>query len=133
MAQSPRLDCVLNQDESLLQRERLLCKIVGAEFGGTHCGLDRPVPGNHDDLGRVVHAANSLEHFQSVDAGQPHIEQDHIKTALAQQIQAVLTAGANGGFVSFILKNAAQGFADAGFVVNDKDVGHEVYESLINV
>ena len=62
--------------------------------------------------------------LQAVDSGQPDIEQDYVEAGFAKQIETVFAARADAGFVAFVLENALQGFADAGFVVDDEDVSH---------
>ena len=66
--------------------------------------------------------ANFLEDFEAVDAGEPDVEQDDVEGGFAEQIETVFAARAGGGFVAFVLEDAAEGFADAGFVVDDEDV-----------
>ena len=126
MAQPPCFDRVFYQDERLFQRERLFRKIVGAQLGGAHSRLDGPVARDHDDLRWILKLADPLQHFQPIDSGQPHIQQDQVEAAFAQQLQTVFAARADAGFVSFVLENAAQGFADTGFVIDDQDVCHDL-------
>ena len=106
------------------ERERLFGEIVSAELGGAHSGFNGAMAGNHDDFGRVLERANFLQHFQAVDAGQPHIEQHHVNIGFAQLRQAIFAARADGRRVAFVLENTLQRFADGGFVVDDQDVGH---------
>ena len=53
-AQPPRLGGVLHHDQGLFERQRLFQKVVGAQLGGPHRGLDRAVAGDHHDLGTVL-------------------------------------------------------------------------------
>src|SRR5208282_4365627 len=79
---------------------------------------------DHDDLRRILHFADSLEHLESVDSWQPNIEQNHVEAALSQQFETIFAARAGAGLVPFVLEDAAQRFADTGFVVDDKNVCH---------
>ncbi len=54
MAQPSILDRILYQDERFLQREWLFREIGGAQLRGPYCRLDRSVPGDHDDFGRIL-------------------------------------------------------------------------------
>ena len=114
------LDGVLDQDQSFFERERFFEEIVGAEFRGADGGLDGSVAGDHDDFGRIVELANSLQSFEAVDAGQPDIEQDHVERGFAQQVEAGLAASDRGSGVAFVGQNAGEGVANSGFVVNDE-------------
>ena len=49
-AQAARLDGVLDDDQRAVERERLLKKVVGAELGGFHGGLDGAVAADDDDF-----------------------------------------------------------------------------------
>ena len=118
------LDRVLDQDQSLLERERFFQEVVCAKFRRAHRGLDGAVAGDHDDFRRIVELANLLQRLEAVDAGQPDIEQHHVKCSLAQQVEAGFATLDRGCGVAFVGQNAGQGVANSGFVINDQDVMH---------
>ena len=90
LAESLCLDCVLNEDESLVERQRLFQKIVCAELGGTDRGLDRAVPGDHDDLGSIFEFPDPLQGFQTIDTRKPDIEQNQVEKPFVQHVKAAL-------------------------------------------
>ena len=77
----PGIDGILDQDEGLVDRERLFEEVVGAQFGGAHRGFDGAVAGDHDDFGSIFEIANLLQRFEAVHSGQPDIEQHDIEGA----------------------------------------------------
>jgi len=131
MAQAPRIDGILDQDEHLLQRQRFFREIVGAQLGRAHRRFDRPMPRDHDDLWRIIHLANLPEHLQPINPCKPDIQQNQVEARLAQQVEAVFATRADAGLVAFVLENASQRLADAGFVVNDEDVCHDFGRSSL--
>ena len=77
-AQTLGVDGVLQDDECSLEGKRLLEEVECPQLGGAHGGLDVAVARDHDDFGRIVHLDDALQRFQSVDAGQPDVEQHYI-------------------------------------------------------
>ena len=77
-AQPLGLDGVLQHDQGALDGERLFQEVERPQLGGAHRGLDVAVARDHDDLRRVVHRNDAFQRFQTVDAGQPDVEQDHV-------------------------------------------------------
>src|SRR5664279_712506 len=74
-SQTLGVDGIFQDDEGALDGERLLEEVESPQFGGTHCGLNVPMARNHNDFGWVRHLDDALQRFESVDAGQPDVEQ----------------------------------------------------------
>ena len=53
-------DCILDQDQSFFEGERLLQEIESAQLGGAHRSLNGAVAGNHDHFGSVFGFLNFL-------------------------------------------------------------------------
>jgi hypothetical protein len=120
--QAPLLYGVANQDDDLLERERLLDKVEGAKLGGTHRGLDRAVPGNHDDGRRPWGRLQAAQRFEAVHSGEPHVQQQQLEITRGHAVQSFL-GGADGFHViALFLKDGRKRFADAGFVVHDEEM-----------
>ena len=111
---------MLDGEQGLVDGERLLDEVEGAQFGGAHGGLDVAVAGNHDDGGGIFAGANLLERLESVHAGQPDVEQNQIAGFLAQKIQASLAALHGFDAITFVPQHVGQRLADAGFVVDNQ-------------
>ncbi len=86
------IDGVLDQDERLVDGERLFQEVVGAQLGGAHRGFDGAVAGDHDDLGSILELPDLLQSFQAIHSRQPDIEQHHVEGAFAQRVQAGFAA-----------------------------------------
>ena len=82
--------------------------------------------GDHDDFGRILHFAYFLQDFETVDAGEPDVEENEVEGAFAELVETIFAAGTDADLVILVFEDAAQGFADAGFVVDDEDVGHSL-------
>src|ERR1700722_5540370 len=121
-----RLDRILDQDESFVERERLFQKVVSPELGGADRGLDGSVAGDHDDFRRVVEFANAREGLEAVDASHPDIQQDYVEGSFAEQIEAGFAAFDRGGRVAFVDKNSGKGLADSGFVIDHENLMRDV-------
>src|SRR5579871_4411965 len=85
-------DRVFNDDQRLLDTERLFEKVVGAEFGGAYCGFNRAVARNHHHFGRIVQSTNLRKGLEAVHSGQPDVEQDDVEGILTKSLQALLGA-----------------------------------------
>jgi hypothetical protein len=86
-AQAARLHRVLEHDQRALERERLLKKVVGAQLGGLHRGLNGAVAADDDHFrphlgGQRAHLG---QHVEAVAIGQPDVEQNHVVGRVAQQ------------------------------------------------
>ncbi len=107
--------------------ERLFDIVVGAELDGRNRGLDVAVAGNdyHRQVGMLV--LDALEHIETVEtrALQPDIEDDQRGTALGYRCEGGIRIAGQACLIALVLENAADQFADIGFVIDDEDVsGH---------
>src|SRR5262249_46063176 len=128
----PLLNGVADKNDDFFECERLFDEIEGAEFGGADGSVNGGVAGNHDDRRRMRERLDAGKGFETVHAGEPDVEEDHIKAAVGCPLDGAL--GRVGGFgdVAFVGEDGRQGFADAGFVVDDKDLrfrGHPSFRS----
>ena len=117
------LEGVAHRHRDLGHRKRLFEKIVRPKLGCTYRALNISVPRNHDHdrLRGQVGVADALQRFQSVDAGQPDVEQHHGIHRGREHFQAALPAFGDCDRVAFVLEHAGERLADAGFVVHDQD------------
>ena len=84
-----------------------------------------PCPEIMITFGRFSSACDSFQRFQTVDAGQPDIEQHHVIVVLApQQLEAFFAALDRRSFVALVCQHSLQRFANAGFVVNHQNFMH---------
>jgi hypothetical protein len=78
---------VLDGDEQLVRRQRLLDEVVGAELGGLHGGLDGAVAA-HDDDGRLdAGVAGLAQHLEAVDVGHLDVEEREVVAPGAQPLE----------------------------------------------
>jgi len=112
---------VAHDEDDFLERERLLHEIESSELGGAHRRLDISVAGNHHHYGRAIVRVNSLECFEAVHFREPHIEKNHVETALLEPLETFLAGGDGFGAVTLVAQECAKRFADSAFVVNDKN------------
>ena len=73
-AKTLRVNRVLQQDKGFVDGEGLLQKVICPQLSGADRGLNRPVPGNHDDFGSILSLPNFLQGLQPVHSGQPDIQ-----------------------------------------------------------
>jgi hypothetical protein len=123
-AQPLGLDGILQNDEGALDGERFLQEVEGAEFGGAHCGLDVAVARDHDHLGVVFALHQLFQGLQTVDAGQPDIQQDDVRRLVSQNLDALFTTAGEQGLVAFIRQHALQRAADLRLVIDNQDGLH---------
>jgi hypothetical protein len=62
---------------------------------------------------------DAAEGFETVHAGKPDVEKDHIEAAVGGAFESAFGGFSGFGDVAFVGKDRREGFADAGFVVND--------------
>ena len=125
MAQLLRFNRIFYKDESLIEGERLLQKVVSAQLSSANGRLNRAVSGDHDDLGRIIEFTDPLQGFQAVYAGEPDIQQNHVEATPVQQFEASLTSSGHRCLVAFVLQHPLKRLLDRGFVVDDEDGGHD--------
>ncbi len=117
---------LLDGTQQLLQRDRLFEKRHRAVFGRFDGGVDGAVSAHHDDRHRQ--AGGGAPFFQqgdAIDIGHPDVEQDEVGPhALAQRARL---GGVFSHFdgVALVGQDFRQQCADAKFVVNYKNGGHE--------
>ncbi len=124
LAQPPRIDRILYQDEGAVERQRLLEKVEGAELGRAHRSLDRAVAGDDDDLRLAIERVNLLQHFEAIAVGKPDIQQHDIVGGVTDQHQALAAGCGSGDEVALFAQDLFQRIADLRLVVDDEDVVH---------
>jgi len=77
--------------------------------------------GDDDDRQAGMEFLDFRQHRQTVHAGQPDIKQDQVGGIFHHLLEGLLARGRHGRQVTFILKDASQGFTDAHFIVNHKN------------
>jgi hypothetical protein len=98
--------------------------VVGAELGGANSGFDGAVSRDHDDFRRVLDFADLLQRVQTVHSGKPNVEQNGIEGALAQKLEASLTALRRLRLITFVFQHALERMPDRGFIIYDENVMH---------
>src|SRR5258708_17646387 len=88
--------------EGPIHGERFFEKVESAKFGSANGSFNGGVPGDDDDLGGVGEGANFLQRVETIHAGQPDVEENHVERLLAEAIQAGLASRGTGGIVSFV-------------------------------
>ena len=122
-----RLERALDRRGDLVEIERLVREVIGAELHGLDGGLDAGVrrQQNHQDV--LVELLDLPQDGDAVGVGQPIVEQDEID-ALGQ----LLHGGAPGVRLEHVVSLGLEAFgqrpANQGFVVDDKNRGfrHDV-------
>ena len=112
---------VADDEDGLLERQRLLDEVVRAELDRLDRRLDVAVAGDHDDDGVGAALAQALQRREAVHAGQPDVEDDEVDRPARQPVEAVLAARHRFDDVAFVLEDTGQRRPHAGFVVNEKD------------
>ena len=95
-------------------------QIKGTELGGFNGCFDGAVPGDDDDLNVGVAFFNLLQCFDAIDSGHPDIQQHQVRRFFVDYFQCFISIGCGDDLKSFIRQEAAEGFEDGGFVVNDQ-------------
>jgi hypothetical protein len=85
---------MLRDEKDAIDGKRLFEKVVGAELGGFHGGFDGAVAGDHDDNGpiRLRDGLNAVERFESIDSGQPDVENYELKDGPGEEVEAGFAA-----------------------------------------
>jgi hypothetical protein len=111
--------------EQLLQRDRLLEEIVGADAGCLDRGIDRAVTGHHHHRHGEQSRARPL--LQQRDAGgirHPDVEQHQVGTRLAAERARGRRVLGEAHLVALVGEDLREQLADADFVVYDQDLLH---------
>src|SRR6266700_5389 len=74
---------------------------------------------------------DAFQRVQAVHSGEPDIKQHDFTGALLQLLHAGLAALSDKDFVSFVFKDAAEGFANIALVVHHQDVMHSAAPRLL--
>ena len=112
---------VADDEDGLLERQRLLDEVVRAELDRLDRRLDVAVAGDHDDDGVGAALAQTLQRREAVHAGQPDVEDDEVDRPARQPVQTLLAARHRLDDVPFVLEDTGQRRPHAGFVVNQKN------------
>jgi hypothetical protein len=67
----------------------------------------------------VRHGLDAAEGFETVHAGKPDVEKDHIEAAVGGAFESAFGGVRGFGYVAFVGKDRGKRFANASFVVND--------------
>ena len=78
----------LDDDEQLVDVERLGDVVEGAELHGAHRRLHRLGRGQHDHLRHRAGGPHALEHFEAVEAGHQDVEQDDVEGVRRDQLSS---------------------------------------------
>src|SRR5208337_2181272 len=125
-AQPPRLHRVLDHNERAVQREWLLQKVVSAQLGGLHRGLDGAVAADDHYLrphlhGQLVHIG---QHVEPVAVGKPYIQQNHIIGRVIQQHQGLGSGSRRSHSVALLAQDLFERSANLRLVVHHQNVIH---------
>ena len=112
---------VAQDQQRLLQRERLLDEIEGAQLGRPDRRVDGAVPRDHHHLGIRPPFADQLERLQAVHSRQPHVEQDRVVIAAIQFGQTVLGRRRARDAVALITEDAFQSRSHSRLVIDHQD------------
>ena len=124
-AQAAVFERVLRDQQDAIDRKRLFEEIVSAQLGGFHRRLDGAVARNHDDHGpvRLRNLLNPVQRFQTIDAGQPDIQNHQFEDGAGEEIETGFAVLHGFDLKTFVFQDAAQGLPNARLVVDDQDAG----------
>jgi len=66
---------------------------------------------------------NTGQGFETVNAGEPDVEEDDVQATVGCTFDGAFGGIRGFGHVALVGEDGGERFADAGFVVNDEDVG----------
>jgi hypothetical protein len=115
------LEGVLDHQQRLLERERLLDEVLGAH---AHCldrRLDVAVPRDHHHRQLGVESSHAGQRLEAVHLRQPHVEQQQVVAARLERLQALLAALHRLHGVALVVEDALERGADTALVVDDQD------------
>ena len=115
---------VADDQHRLVERQRLLDEVEGAELDGAHRRLDVAVARDDDDLGVDPPLAQPLQGLEPVDARHPHVEQHDVVGVGDDALEARLPGFDGVDGVALVAQHATEGGAHAGLVVDDEDRRH---------
>jgi hypothetical protein len=65
----------------------------------------------------------TAESFEAVDSREPDIEQNDLEVSGGGALESLLGGGNGFDVIALVAENGGERFADAGFIVDDKEVG----------
>src|SRR5258708_38729750 len=104
----------------------------GAECSGANGGFNGAMTGNHDQRGSALHGLNATEGLEAVNAGEPDVQKNNIEIARSCTGQRFFSGGDGINLVPLVLENGSERFADAGFVIDNKEIraaGHREFSA----
>src|SRR4029079_3608 len=116
-------DGIADDEDGLLERERLLDEVVRAHLDRAHRRLDVAVARNHDPLGVDLALPQAGQRGEPIHPGQPDIEHDDVEALARDAFEAGLARLDRLDVVLLVSEHAAERRPDAGFVVDDEDAG----------
>src|SRR6266545_4226964 len=100
------LEGALHDEERLLERERLLDEVVGAELGRLDGGLDGAMAGDHHHGGLPPPLLDLGQRLEAVHAGHPDVEEDQIRRVVGQAPQRLLGGAHGRDPIALVLEDA---------------------------
>ena len=119
--EAPLMERVADDEDGLLERERLLDEVERAHLDRADGRLDVAVPRDQHDLGVHLPLAQARQRREAVHAGQPDVEDDQVEGAAGDAIEALFAARHRLDGVAFVTQHPAQGGPHARLVVDDQD------------
>ena len=110
--------------DQLVDREGLGHVVVGACVQADHLRPDVVHRGQHDHGESGLGGADQLEHVRAVQAGELHVEQDHIEVAVLRQLQTLWTVGGRDHREAPCLEASFDDLPDPRVVLDDEDLTH---------
>ena len=110
-----------NVGEELFVVPGLLDEVLRSGADSVDDIVYRPESGDHDDRQVGVALADLAEDFNAVEAGQSEIEENEVIGALADGVEPGLAVVGGVDGVAFEVQQGLEGFANAGFIVDDQD------------
>jgi hypothetical protein len=108
--------------QRLVEGERLLDEVVGAQSRGLDRGLDGGVARDHHDRHLGPHALDPGQRFQAVEARHPDVEEDDVGRLVSDDADGLGSTADRRHPVALVLEHPAQRRLDRRFVVHDQDV-----------
>ena len=112
------LEGAADRDQDLLERQRLLDEVVGAQTGGLHGGLDRAVARDHDHDRFGTRPLDLGEGLEPVHPVHPDVEEGHVRELVGEESQRVGATADRGDAIAFVLEHVAQRRPDGRLVVD---------------
>ena len=119
VAQAAGFERVLDGDGEFVEIEGLADEIVGAELERVFHVVELRIGGDHDDGARATVGLDVLQHLETADVGQAHVEQHQVRDFLVREANRRSAVGGFDDFVTPLLALLAQRPADELFVVHN--------------